>query len=151
EDLTDEVSGTGVLSDEAINNESTRDQKSWGADVQLVFKGNLGEHENYLVTGLGYFDGSTHFDARVELAELDPVTRSTEGLGTGAFVDSEATQVHTDTQSSSVYFTDTFSITKELALNFAGRYNDTSIELRDQSGERPELNGDHSFHRFNPA
>ena len=151
EDLTDDVSGTGVLSDEAINNESARDQTSWGVDVQLSFKGDLGEHENYLVFGLGYFDGETHFDARVELADLDPVTRSTAGLGTGAFIDSEATRVRTDTKSSSAYFTDTFSITKQLALNVAGRYNDTSIELRDVSGERPELNGDHGFNRFNPA
>jgi outer membrane receptor protein involved in Fe transport len=151
EDLTDDVSGTGILSDEAINNESTRDQKSWGANLQLVSKRDLGGHENYFVGGLGYFDGATRFDARVELADLDPVTRSTEGLGTGAFIDSQATHVHTQTRSTSAHFTDTFSITKQLALNVAGRYNDTSIELRDQSGERPELNGDHSFSRFNPA
>jgi outer membrane receptor protein involved in Fe transport len=33
----------------------------------------------------------------------------------------------------------------------AGRYNDVDIRLRDTSGERPELNGDHTFSRFNPS
>jgi len=151
DDVTDDVSGTGILSDEAINNRSTRDQRSWGGDVQMAFTHALGSHENLLVVGLGYFDGRTHFDSTVELSALDPVTRSTEGLGTGAFLDDEATRVHTETSSGSIYFTDTFAVAPHLHLTLAGRYNDTQVELRDQSGEHPELNGDHGFDRFNPA
>jgi outer membrane receptor protein involved in Fe transport len=151
EDLTDDVSGTGILSDEAINNISTRDQRSWGGDLQVSFTGDVGGRDNLLVLGAGWFDGHTDFDAVVELAGLDPVTRSTTGLGTGAFVDEEATLVDTDSRSYSLYFTDTLSATEKLSFTFAGRFNDTRIQLADRSGERPELNGDHSFDRFNPA
>jgi len=151
EDLTGELSGTGVLAGEAINNRSTREQESWGFDAQLTFLEALFGHENHLVVGFGFNDGDSRFESVVELAGLDPVTRSTEGLGVGTFVDEAATFVNTSTESWSVYFTDTFSLTEDLHLTVAGRYNDTDVRIRDRSGERPELDGDHGFSRFNPA
>jgi outer membrane receptor protein involved in Fe transport len=36
-------------------------------------------------------------------------------------------------------------------VNVGGRYNNTRVELEDRSGERPELNGEHEFHRLNPT
>ena len=48
EDLTDELSGSGVLSGEAINNISKRLQKSYGTDMQLSFLGDLFGHNNHL-------------------------------------------------------------------------------------------------------
>jgi outer membrane receptor for Fe3+-dicitrate len=151
EDLTGDVSGTGILSDEAINNRSTRDQRSRGADLQLSLTGDLAGMDNLFVVGLAWFDGRTGFDSTVELSLLDPVTRSTAGLGTGAFLDNQATRVDTETRSKSFYFTDTLSATKRWAVNVGGRYNETRVELDDRSGERPELNGNHEFHRFNPT
>ena len=151
EDLTDDVSGTGILSDEAINNRSTRDQRSWGADLQLALTGDLAEMDNLFVVGVAWFDGRTDFDSTVELSRLDPVSRSTSGLGTGAFLDDEATLVDTQTRSKSFYFTDTLSVTERWAVNIGGRYNETRVELEDRSGERPELNGNHEFHRVNPT
>jgi len=147
----DELSGTGVLSDEAINNSSEREQESYGTNLQLTFLHELFGRENNLVVGFAFFDGDSDFDAVVELAELDPQTRSTAGLGTGTFVDEEATSVKTSTESWSLYFTDTIALTERLALTVAGRFNDTDVTVADQSGERPELNGDHNFDRFNPS
>lgn len=151
EDLTDDVSGTGILSDEAINNRSTRDQRSYGGNFQLSFTGDLGGRDNLFVAGVGWFDGKSDFDSVVELSEIDPVTRSTAGLGTGAFVDEGATLVDTQTRSASIWFTDTLSLSDTFTLTFAGRFDDTRVELSDRSGERPELNGKHDFDRFNPA
>jgi outer membrane receptor protein involved in Fe transport len=151
EDLTDDLSGTGVLSDEAINNQSTRVQKTRGFDGQFAFLQDLFGRGNQLVVGGTWFRGTSHFDAVLELAEMDPDTRSTEGLGTGIFVDDAATDIKTETETWSLYFTDTIDLTGQLTLTVSGRYNNTAVDLADQSGERPELNGEHDFDRFNPA
>jgi iron complex outermembrane receptor protein len=151
DDLTDDLSGTGILSDEAINNISRRTQESWGGDIQASFLHDLFNRGNQFTAGAAWFRGRAAFDAVVELAFLDPETRSTAGLGTGTFVDDEATDIETDTDIYSIYFTNTLELTDRLALTVSGRYNHTRIELADQSGERPELNGKHTFRRFNPA
>ncbi|HLU05007.1 MAG TPA: TonB-dependent receptor [Woeseiaceae bacterium] len=151
EDLTSELSGTGELSGSAINNSSTRIQRSYGSDVQLAFDRDLFDRDNQLVVGAAWFNGESSFNSILELANLDPVTRSTAGLGTGTFVDEAATNIKTDTSTWSLYLTDTIAMTDRLSVTLSGRFNRTSIELADQSGERPELNGKHHFNRFNPA
>lgn len=151
DDLSDELSGAGVIADQAINNLSERNQDSYGSDFEFTLLQDLAGRENQFVAGFAYFEGTTKFNSRVELARLDPVTRSTQGLGTGTFVDEEATDVKTKTRSWSLYFTDTFSITERLYLTLAGRYNDTVVRIADRSGLRPELDGRHGFNRFNPA
>ncbi|MEX2525690.1 MAG: TonB-dependent receptor, partial [Gammaproteobacteria bacterium] len=150
-DSIDELSGTGVLSDEAINNRSTRVQKSYGTDMQLTFGNDLFGRSNQLIVGAAYFMGKSSFISTLELADLDPVTRSTAGLGTGTFVDEAATDIKTETETWSLYLTNTMDITDRLSLTLSGRLNVTGVDLADQSGERPELNGEHDFHRFNPA
>ena len=151
EDLTSDLSGSGILSDSAINNTSTRVQQSYGSDAQLTFSGDLFSRANQLIVGAAWFTGESEFDSILELATLDPVTRSTAGLGAGTFVDEAATSIRTEKVTSSVYFTDTLDLTENMSLTLSGRFNHTGIELQDQSGERPELNGEHEFNRFNPA
>ncbi len=151
EDLTGELSGSGILSDEAINNISDRAQESYGTDLQLSFTRDLFGHDNQLITGFSYYRGESEFNSVLELAELDPLTRSTMGLGTGAYVDDAATNIDTLTETMSFYFSDTVDITPQLSLSLSARINNTRIKLADQSGERPELNGEHDYFRFNPA
>ena len=151
EDLGDTLSGTGVLSDQAINNISDRVQKSYGAGLQLTYAGALLKRTNQLIVGFAWYRGDTDFNSRLELARLDPITRSTEGLGTGTFIDEEATRIQTTTQSLSFYFTDTINVTGRLSLTVSGRFNTSNVDLADHSGDRPELNGNHDFARFNPA
>ena len=151
EDIIDELSGTGVITDEAINNISKREQTSRGFNGQLAFQEDLFGFGNQLILGFSYFSGESDFDSVMELAKLDPISRNTEGLGVGTFIDSAATSIHTETATLSWFFTDTIDVSTRLSLTFSGRYNDTDISLRDRSGDRPELNGDHAFARFNPA
>ena len=151
EDLTSELSGSGVLADSAINNISQRIQRSYGSDVQLAFSNDLFSRANQLIVGAAWYSGEANFDSVLELANLDPVTRSTAGLGTGTFVDEAVTSIRTDKRTLSLYFTDTLDLSEDLSLTLSGRFNHTDIELEDQSGERPELNGQHEFNRFNPA
>ena len=150
-DLTGELSGTGVITDNAINNTSDREQDSYGTDWQLTFLNNVFERGNFLVVGFSYFNGNANFNAVVELSNIDSVTRNTAGLGVGTFVDGAATVVSTSTDTWSAYLMDSFELTDRLTFTFGGRYNDTHVNVRDRSGDRPELNGDHDFSRFNPS
>lgn len=151
EDLTDEVSGTGLLGDDAINNQSTRKQKTYGTDMQLTFTNDLFDRGNYFVGGFAYFNGKADFVSITELSGIDPVTRSTAGLGLGSFVDDEATSVAAETETWSAYFLNAFDVTETVTLTVGGRFNSTDVTLRDRSGVRPELDGDHDFNRFNPS
>lgn len=147
----DDLSGTGVLSDEAINNISNRVQESIGADFQWTFTGNYFGYDGQIVLGGAYFRGESDFNSVLELANIDPITRITTGLGTGTFVNEAATSINTETESLSAYITATLDLTDTVALTLSARGNDTSVDLLDISGERPELNGNHDFSRVNPA
>ncbi|PCI75811.1 MAG: TonB-dependent receptor [SAR86 cluster bacterium] len=151
ESFEDEISGSGVLSDEAINNLSNRNQKSVGADFQWTIRGNFLGYNSQIIAGGAYYRGESNFNSVLELADLDPISRLTLGLGTGTFVDSEATSINTETESSSLYITNTMDLSSTVALTLSARGNYTDVVLRDRSGVRPELNGDHNFTRLNPA
>ena len=107
--------------------------------------------DSQLIAGGAYYKGESNFDSILELAELDPISRLTLGLGTGAFVDSEATSINTETESSSLYITHTMDLSSAVAVTLSARGNYTDVVLRDRSGLRPELNGDHNFSRVNPS
>lgn len=147
----DDLSGTGVLSDDAINNISNRVQQSAGADFQWTFSGRFLGYVGQLVAGGAYFRGESDFNSVLELSNIDPLTRITTGLGTGTFVDEAATSINTETESFSGYLTATLDLSESVAFTLSARANDTSVDLRDLSGERPELNGSHKFSRINPA
>lgn len=151
DDLTPSLTGTGVLADGAINNRSRRQQEMYGLDLQGSWKQDLFGRGNYLVIGGGHNHGEARFVSSTELANLDPVTRSTEGLGTGTFIGRQATQVDTTTSTWSVYFFDVFKLTERIAVTAGGRYNRTRVKVHDLSAVRPELNGSHRFERFNPT
>jgi outer membrane receptor protein involved in Fe transport len=151
ENVSDDLSGSGLVSDEAINNISNRKQRSEGLEGQVTFLADLGGLNNRLMAGFSFFSGVSRFRSVTELAGLDPVTRSTLGLGTGTFFDEAATDIRTETETWGLYFTNTLDLSEDLSLTLAGRFNRSEVNLRDRSGERPELNGKHRFSRFNPS
>lgn len=149
--------GPGDLSDFddddviAINNTSTRRQESYGTDIQLTFMNDLMGMDNQLIMGFTYYKGESTFRSETEIAGLDHGTRSTVGLGTGVFVEDAATNLETETETTSFYFMNALSLTEQLTLVLSGRLNNTLLDLQDLSGDRDELNGEHDFFRFNPA
>lgn len=152
ESFTDDaLSGTGILSDEAINNLSNRNQESTGMDFQWTLDNDFLGYHGQLVLGGAYYNGESKFDSVVELSAMNPITRLTGNLGIGTFLDGEATLINTQTESFSAYFSNTLDLSSSVALTLAARANQTDVDLRDKSGERPELNGNHSFKRINPA
>ena len=83
DDLSDELSGTGIITDEAISNTSTREQKAYGADLQFTFLNDLFARGNYLVLGFSYYKGQANFNAVTELSRLNPVKSQHCGIGCG--------------------------------------------------------------------
>lgn len=151
EDIVGDLSGSGVLSDEAINNMSDRRQTSEGINGKFIFSHDFFGRQNQFTVGSSYTKGAALFNSVVELSQLDPAIRSTEGLGVGSFIDEAETHVKTETEVFSLYLINVLDLSDQLTLTIGGRFNDTDISLRDRSGERPELNGDHNFARFNPS
>jgi outer membrane receptor protein involved in Fe transport len=116
-----------------------------------VLRPELFGHDSHVVGGFNYLAGNAAFDSIVELARINPVTRSTDGLGVGTFIGDQATQIKTTSDTLSLYALANVPVTARLTLTAGGRFNYTEVQLRDQSGVRPELDGDHVFERFNPT
>jgi outer membrane receptor protein involved in Fe transport len=146
-----ELSGSGFLSDQAINNLSNRTQETNGLDLQWTWLGEIFGYKGQLIVGGSYFNGESVFNSVLELSEIDPLTRLTTGLGTGVFVGEEATSINTETETTSLFLTSTVDLRDDLALTISARGNRTDVVLQDLSGRRPELNGDHRFTRLNPS
>lgn len=142
-------SGSRVDGDlNAINNHGRLTQESYGATGQWSFHHSLFGYENQAVAGLSYRRATATFDSAVELAELAE-DRST--LATGLFVPEGETAMDSVTRSSGIYFANTLALTDSLSGMLSGRYSHTRVILRDRSGERPELDGEHDFERFNAS
>ena len=133
----------------AINNISHRKQTSDGATLQLAFTQPIAGMQNQLVVGVDYTNGRLKFDSIVEASILDDNLVTVPN--TGIFIPEDALAVKSRTRSTGIYATDTLSITDKLALTLSGRSNHTRTTIDDLTGENPDLNGRHSFSRFNPA
>lgn len=130
----------------ATNNTSQTRQGGYGAALQTTFTNPLANRENQFIAGASFDSGGALFNSETELASLTP-NRGT--VGSGIFESESFVDVEVAVQNIGIYATNTFSITPQLGLTLSGRYNRTEIALRDQIGV--ELNGDHTFDRFNPA
>ena len=145
----EEISGTGLLSDSAINNISDREQESYGFSTNFGTSVNLLGLNNTFDTGLAFNEGLARFNSVTELSLLDPLTRSTRALGLGTFLNEEATNVSTRNQIWEAYVNNVIELSDDLLFSIGLKYFYADIEIADRSGERPELNGEHQFDRPN--
>jgi len=133
----------------AVNNIGRRAQHSYGASFQLAHGLSLGgARRNDLTLGTAFSRGKTRFNSLVEVAQLLE-NRATSR--TGIFADEFRTAVESELTTWSLYLIDTFDLTDKVSLTAGGRYDNTRVRLADQSGQSPELDGDHRFDGFNPA
>jgi len=149
EPVLDQHGGTIPSSYNAINNIGDRRQQGRGGTLQLAFKQPLFGFANTFVVGAEVDSGKVDYGSLVEASFILPDlhTASDQGI----FVPDDALSVHTTTRSAGVYATDVFSLTDKLTLTASGRYNHTRTTIEDTGGNDPDLDGKHTFHRFNPA
>ncbi|QPK61532.1 TonB-dependent receptor [Methylomonas sp. LL1] len=128
-----------------INTSSTL-QQSFGFALQDAFDHKVFGRDNHLVGGASFDYGNANYQADTELGALT----SDRGVAGGGVVLQDAhVRLTTETDHYGLFLTDTYSLTDKLDVTVAGRYNQSHIKLRDHYGT--DLNGTHSFDRFNPA
>ncbi|MDC9726163.1 MAG: TonB-dependent receptor [Gammaproteobacteria bacterium] len=152
--LTNDAAALGFADgdDVALNNTSETEQDSYGFGLQFTFLDEMFGKENQLIVGASYDRSDVKHTSQSEIARFTP-TRGTDG--TGFIIDETVVDGDIDTETFSLYFTDTISLTDQLALTLAGRYNRIEIDISGTSkGGDQDLNeaGDkHVFNRFNPS
>ncbi len=134
----------------AINNISGRQQDSRGGALEIDAVTELFGLEHDLTVGAGFYRGSSGFDSSVQFALFDPSTRSTTTSGSvsGGFAD-ERTEIDTEIARNYVYAGSRFSPGEDWSVTVSGFWHGSRIELRDRTGEQPQLNGEHDFGNFN--
>lgn len=146
-ELVEDQFGNTVASDfDAINNRSRRVQKTWGGTAQVYLNRAWFGATHHVTIGVDYVLGKTAFDSSVEFAELTAIRSTTRS---GLFDAEGFTELDTKNRLAAGYLADTILLNPKLALTLSARYNSARVQTEDQSGERPELDGDHSYKRFN--
>jgi iron complex outermembrane recepter protein len=130
----------------ALNDRSNIDQDSYGFGAQLTLLGKLAGRENQLVIGASGDFGHARFTQDSQAA-IFTAGRGAEGIG--GF--ERETDALTRNRYLGLFFSDTLKLSPEWTLTVSGRYNHAKIRIEDRSGEAPELDGKHTFSRFNPA
>lgn len=131
---------------QAHNDRSTIEQDSYGAGLQLTQLGEVAGRRNQLQAGISADLGTTRY--RQESQDAD-FTASRETSATGAYTLN--TRARTESSYYGLYAHDTLTLNERWALTLSGRYNMANVRIADESGSAPDLNGDHTFTRFNPA
>jgi len=142
--------GQAVPADDALqgatlNRTSTR-QDGRGLGLQLDWQGAVGGRDNRFLAGLAWDSSDIEFEASSELGTLDGTRGALAG---GVFVGDADTLLSTDTRTTGLFFSDHLEIGERLQLGVSGRWNVTSVRLKDRLGTA--LNGDHDYSRFNPS
>lgn len=136
----------------ALNNTSETEQDSYGFGVQTTFLDDLFGRENQLIVGASYDKSDVDYTSQSEIARFTS-SRGTDG--TGFIIDDTVVDGDIETDTFSLYFSNTHSVTDRLAVTLAGRYNRIDIDISgtSQGGEQDlaEGGGSNVFNRFNPS
>jgi outer membrane receptor protein involved in Fe transport len=130
----------------ASNDQSVIDTNGLGGAIQFTLLTPLASHKNSLTVGASYDYGSTSFKQSSQDAVFDS-TRQVVGVTPYAL----ETNVSSTTAYTGFYFTDTFAFSDQLLMTLAGRYNIATINITDELGNKPGVDGTNTFLRFNPA
>ncbi|WKA31048.1 TonB-dependent receptor [Bradyrhizobium roseum] len=123
-----------------------------GATLQATNTDQLFGHNNQFMIGTSFDSGVTRFGASAELGTIGSdyvVNGSGIFLGpSGAPISIGPVSLRATNRYTGLYAIDTFDVTDRFSVSGGGRFNYASINLQDQIGT--DLNGSHTFSRFNP-
>ena len=131
---------------QATNDRSSIQQNGYGAGAQLTSASTFAGKKNQWVVGGSADVGAATFRQEAQEAEF---TISRNSVGTSPYLLN--TQANTNSRYYGLFVNDTLTLDDHWALTLSGRYNVANIKINDQSGTAPDLNGDHTFRRFNSA
>ncbi|MDH4395093.1 MAG: TonB-dependent receptor [Limnobacter sp.] len=144
-------------------NRTNTDQDNYGLSSQLTRYADLFGRKNQLTVGAALDSSRVKFLQSTQLGYLN-ADRSITGLNafadgvTGGEADGvpfdNRVDLSGDTDTYSVYATNTMTFNEIWHLTLSGRFNSTKVKNRDAilaGGGPGSLDGDHKFSRFNPA
>ncbi len=130
-----------------------------GITLQASNGGGIFGHANHFTAGVAVDYASTNYYAGAQVGRLDPqlivlpssLLVVTPENSPGAIANSDATPVSATSVNKSIgaYLTDTFNVTRSLAVTASGRYNLAHDNIADRLGAN--LNGFNRFVHFNPS
>jgi outer membrane receptor protein involved in Fe transport len=131
---------------QAFNDRFALDQRMAGASLQVTVDGEIAQRINRFTLGASIDSASADFAQDRQEAAISG-DRETQGIGAFA----PTVRASSENQYLGLYFVDQLALTPQWMLTTSARFNAVRTSLRDRSGTRPELDGDHSFQRVNPA
>jgi outer membrane receptor protein involved in Fe transport len=138
-------------------NRSLTDQKGYGINLQLAFNQDVMGKSNLFIAGADYNYSKIEFN---QLTEFGLINAQQGVNSVGVEGDEGEVDLEGKTNSYSLFFTDTMSLTDQWHVTLSGRYNHVKVVNDDIihptgtsfiNGEDETLSGNHSFNRFNPA
>ncbi|WP_426992802.1 TonB-dependent receptor [Methylomonas sp. CM2] len=144
------LGGGGIQADDAfeggtINTSSTL-QQSFGFALQDAIDHKVFGRNNHLIGGASFDHGNARYHADTELGALTGDRGVAAG---GVLLQDSHVRLTAETDHYGLFLTDTLNLADKLDVTVSGRYNQSHVKLRDHFGE--DLNGSHSYDRFNPA
>ena len=142
-----------------LANRSATRQHEWGGSTELAWRAGI----NTLTLGLSYVNGRADFIQSSQFGYLTPDRGIVPVDGPGAFADGtqgseDAFDARVDldgrTEVFSAYALDGLDLTRRVHLDLSARFDRTVVRNRDAitpGGGTGSLDGDHRFHRLNPA
>lgn len=138
----------------ASNVVTKTDTNGFGGALQMTLLDDLLGHKNQFTAGVSADFGRTTFRSDTQIADIVGIeTVSIQPIDTPQTV-----RLKAESDYFGLYGTDTFSITDKLHLTVSGRYNVALVRLAGTTLDRTDdtlvpgnLDGKHSYRRFNPA
>ena len=151
------VPNSGALGSPSVLGEIDRTwtvTNSFGGTVQAATSERVFGHNNNFTIGLSVDRGLVQFSSTSELGTVNANQFPTV-QGFGLFIDQPSGDVApvglgAATLYTGLYATDTFDVTSRLSVTAGGRFNFAQINLTDELGNDPGLNGNHTYTHFNP-
>ena len=145
-----DVDGTQNLNEGVFNRTITK-QDAYGANAQITLDHDYEQRKNQLVIGSGIEYSLIRFkQSGQEVATLDA-----SGFFTGALEEEEqSTGLTGKTKTFGIFATNTHSLSDQLSINTAVRYNFIQVDNHDTfntPGGDASLTGKHHYERFNPS
>ncbi len=151
------VPATGLLGTSVLGeiDRTWTSTNSFGGSAQAASSEKVFGHDNNFVVGMSVDRGLVQFSTTSELGTIN-ANQFPFVQGVGLLIDQPSGDVApvglgAETLYTGLYTTDTFDVTPRLSVTAGGRFNFAQINLQDELGNDPLLNGSHDYSRFNPT
>jgi iron complex outermembrane receptor protein len=144
-DVNDDYTGVAPDDDQGVLNRSTTEQESFGVGLQASWV----LERNTFSFGATYDRSESDFVQTEQEGEIINPDRSVGDLD----VEELENSLLGKTQTTSLYFTDTYKLTESFAATLSGRFNRTTVKAEDRvnPGVPNNLDADYTYNKFNPA